>query len=526
MSVKKYTNLEEINNKTENEGKFLQSEDLFIVSQGQIEDTDFGDCKYDVMEVSVYDINNNLLPQKSGKNVAYIKTGDIKNYMYNLTKKGGLKELAIDVEKLLNDLGFSNGILKININFVRNKVGSDNELTRVWLQEISPSRTEARILPLKTPDNNINSITNREFTNINNLSKDFKYYKKNLLDSLDSMEYTITDSVINSFISQFGNDYRDVLRKDFGLSDFNGFVNTVYKNIKASITYYVTNRYYDITQSNFGQPSEIRFNDCDQYDYTMISAELSKIMRICIDANTKVLKRRDIPIKVLPKEFEITELKKEVKNLVDTISIPQERIRDIYNPANVAISANGTEEIVSTKVVETTTWITKEVEIVKPDPVNLETVEQPNTTQTATNTTDATTIETGPSTDPVVIEPEPYEPATTTLSKYQIEAQERIEFRKRFTAEYADEIAAMTETYNVVTTPVVTESTVVLDDIIPVPTNLVMEENPYTTETVNSIGDTSGDVLVGGGGDASYNPTVGEYDNFKRNTLSITEQMV
>ena len=124
MSIKKYTNIDGINNKTENEGQFLQADDLFIVSKKEIETTDFGNCKYDAMEVSVYDVNNNLLPHKSGNNVAYVKTGDIKNYMYQITNAGGQKELAIDIEKLLKDLGFTNGILKVNINFVRYRVGS------------------------------------------------------------------------------------------------------------------------------------------------------------------------------------------------------------------------------------------------------------------------------------------------------------------------------------------------------------------------------------------------------------------
>ena len=136
MSIKKYTNIESINNKSSNEGQFLQADDLFIVAKNEIETTDFGNCKYDIMEVSVYDINNNLLPQQSGNSVAYIKTADIKNYMYQITNKGGQKELAIDIEKLLNDLGFRNGILKVNINFVRYKVGSENELERVWIEEI------------------------------------------------------------------------------------------------------------------------------------------------------------------------------------------------------------------------------------------------------------------------------------------------------------------------------------------------------------------------------------------------------
>jgi hypothetical protein len=104
MSITKYTNIDLINNNSTNEGKFIDDKDLFILSKNEIEKSDFGMGKYDIMEVSVYDINNNLLPHKSGNNVAYIKKGDIQKYLYNITNKIGQKELAIDIEKLLNEL--------------------------------------------------------------------------------------------------------------------------------------------------------------------------------------------------------------------------------------------------------------------------------------------------------------------------------------------------------------------------------------------------------------------------------------
>jgi len=341
MSIKKYTNIDNINNNSENAGQFLQTEDLFIVSQNQIEDTDFGDCKYDVMEVSVYDINNNLLPQKSGNNVAYIKTGDIKNYMYSLTNKGGQKELAIDIEKLLNDLGFTNGILKVNVNFVRNKVGSDNELTKVWVHEISPSRTEIRILPLKTKNSNINNITNKEFTNINNLNKDFKYYKKNILDSLDSFEVTYLESITSLMVNRFGKDFESILRKDFGLSNYSAFKKRIFLDFKTSVAYWLTNKEYIISESNYGKPSIIRFEDCEQYEFSKLKLEIQNILRNCIDYNTKTLNRRSINIKVLPKEFEITELKKEIKDLVGNIVINDSKVRNVYNPQNIKLDVKG-----------------------------------------------------------------------------------------------------------------------------------------------------------------------------------------
>lgn len=345
MSIKKYTNFEQIDSKVENKGQFLQKDDLFIVSKTEIEETDFGDCKYDVMEVSVYDINNNLLPQKSGNNVAYIKTGDIKNYLYNLTNKGGQQELAIDAEKLLKELGFTNGILKLNLNFVRNKVGTDDTLTRVWIQEISPSREEIRILPLKTKDEVINNLTKKEFKNIHNLSKDFKYYKKNILTALDTFEFSHLSTIDDALVNQFGNDFKSTLKKDFGLSDLDAFRDKIFRDFKDSITYWVSNKYYDVTQSNFGKPSEVRFIDCDQYDFNMLLSEIRNILNNCISANTKTLKRRVVNYKEVPQEFAVVELRKQIQDNLERFQTRVDIKRNVYSPQNVDLSVAGVREL-------------------------------------------------------------------------------------------------------------------------------------------------------------------------------------
>jgi hypothetical protein len=341
MSIRKYTNFELIEANLENQGQFLQENDRFIINQSQIENTDFGECRHDVMEVSVYDVNSNLLPIKTGKNVAYIKTGDIKNYLYNITNNAGHRELAIDIEKLLNDLGFTNGILKVNINFVRNKIGSENEFRKVWIHEISPSREEIRILPLKSTDANISKLTSDEFINVNNLSKDFKYYKEHILNTLDSLHYTYLTSITNLLLNRFGNDFKVVLRKDFGLSDFDGFTERIFLDFKTSIRYWLTNREYDILQSNYGTPSVIRFEDCEAYEFTSLLADMQSILRKCIEKHTPTLKRRDISIKTLPKEFEITQLQKELKDLMGNISINEAKVRNVYNPENVDLKVTG-----------------------------------------------------------------------------------------------------------------------------------------------------------------------------------------
>jgi len=375
MAIKKYTNFEAVNAKTENEGKYLQLDDQFIVTKNEIQETDFGECKYDVMEVSVYDINNNLLPHKTGNNVAYIKTGDIKNYLYNVTNKGGLKELAIDIEKLLNDLGFTNGILKVNINFVRYRVGTENESTKVWIQQISPSREEIRILPLKTKDDNINKITKKEFNNINNLSKDFKYYKKNILDSLDDFESRALTTIDDVMVNKFGNDFINILRKDFGLRDFKEFRTRIFVNFRDSIKNWLNNKYYDISDSTFGKPSEIRFIDCDQYEFTSLLDDMKNILNNCISFNIKTLRRRDVQYNVVPKEFAVVELRKDIKNVIDSFITFEEKKKTIFRPDKYEFKpiVRGVDLILPpppefTSPIEITLPIKEEPILIKPTP--------------------------------------------------------------------------------------------------------------------------------------------------------------
>jgi hypothetical protein len=332
MSIKKYTNIENIDNKSSNEGQFLQSDDLFIVSKTEIDTTDFGDCKYDVMEVTLYDTNNNILPQSTGNNVAYIKTNDIKNYMYQITNKSGLKELAIDVEKLINDLGYINGIIKVNINFVRYKVGSEDALERVWIEEISPSREEIRIVPLKTKFPNINDKTKTQFRNLQNLNKDFKYYKKALLNSLNSFDNVFLDKINSHLETKYGKDFFNVLKKDFGLSNFNIIRDKISKDFKQSVDYYLNNKYYKISESTFGKQSEIRFEDCEVYDFTHIVSVIQDILSNCINFNLKSLKRRELNLKTLPKEFAVTVLQKQIQNNLNSFNTFTETKRNVYSP--------------------------------------------------------------------------------------------------------------------------------------------------------------------------------------------------
>ena len=352
MSIRKYTNFDSINSNSTNEGQFLVAEDLFIVTKNQTEEAEFGECKYDVMEVSVYDINNILLPQKSGKNVAYIKKNSIGSYMYSLTNTLGKKELAINIEKLLNDLGFTNGILKVNINFVRSRIGSENELERVWIHEISPSRAELRIIPLKSNSAEINVTNTKQFSNLNNLNRDFKYYKKNILDGLDSFERTSLQSIDDALTAKFGNDFQSVLKKDFGLSNFGVFKTKIFTDFRDSVNHWLNNKNYDIVQSAFGSPSVKRFDDCEQYDFSYLLNEIKNILNNSISFNIKTLNRRVVKYEKLPVEFGVEEVKKQIQNLVEAYDTKVEIVRNVYSPQLVPVSFAGIPNVTPPTPVE------------------------------------------------------------------------------------------------------------------------------------------------------------------------------
>jgi hypothetical protein len=205
-------------------------------------------------------------------------------------------------------------------------------LTKVWIQEVSPSRNEIRILPLKTKDSNINLITNRQFKNLKSLNKDFLYYKTSILDSLNAYENSFLTKIDSYLESKFGNDFFRILRKDFGLTKFDNFRTKIFEDFKLSVGYYLTNKYYNVGESNFGKQSETRFDDYEVYDYDLMLSEIQNILNNCIDNNSKVLKRRSVEVKQLPKEFAITELQKQIQNNLESFSTFTETKVNVYSP--------------------------------------------------------------------------------------------------------------------------------------------------------------------------------------------------
>jgi hypothetical protein len=133
----------------------IQSKDREIFEKGNLQSF-FGFSDKDVIEFIVYDANDNQLPQKDWGIVRYIPMTDENIGDYFLIADGTIlqaynfpNEYFIDIERLLNEAGYENGIFKTQINLLNNRVGSSQKFDKLWISEVSPSRTEIRVFPLK-----------------------------------------------------------------------------------------------------------------------------------------------------------------------------------------------------------------------------------------------------------------------------------------------------------------------------------------------------------------------------------------
>jgi len=135
--------------------------------------------------------------------------------------------------------------------------------------------------------------------------------------------------------SKYGKDFFNILKKDFGLSRFDNFRKKIFDDFKTSVNYYLTNKNYKITESNFGTPSDIRFEDCERYNFSDILKGVEDSLYNCIEYNSSFLKRRNVKIESIPEEFKIIELEKQIQNITDSFPTPVVEKVNVYKPSEV-----------------------------------------------------------------------------------------------------------------------------------------------------------------------------------------------
>ena len=333
-----------INNKgyviNPNDRKIFEEEDL---------QSFFGFSESDAIEFIIYDINNNQLPQGDGNLVRYIPLNSQNINDYFLIQDGTLfqkyklpSEYFIDAERLLAEAGYTNGIFKTQITLINKRAGSQKSYDKLWINEISPSRTEVRLFPLKEGVS-INSQLQERF---NVFINDGDFREDTIAYALEFIE-TIDPTKLSSFVrSKYGNVWVDELISEFKIKDFDVFLNNIYVKFRQASIYEFTNRISKIDDINFGKPKPTKpkielskesvVNICKQLLTYIVNYYLpqqnvkltnttSNTFESSVDPVSDILQTSESDVVIISKQVEL-EVKSVTKPNINIISTTIERL--------------------------------------------------------------------------------------------------------------------------------------------------------------------------------------------------------
>lgn len=224
----------------------------------------FGLGDADTIEFIIYDASDNVLPQgDSGDLVRYVFLSDAninKYFIFTENKSNkrinGAKEYVIDTEQLVRDAGYSNGIFKTQTTLLNRRAGSEKiDKDKLWIHEISPSRTEIRVLPLKDKDEKVLGDLN---TRLNIFLKDGQFRDDTIYFVQPFIESLKVEEIINKFLTLNGSEasgksYISLIQKEFKITNFEKFINDIKTKLVEATLYYIQNRETNVASINYGK---------------------------------------------------------------------------------------------------------------------------------------------------------------------------------------------------------------------------------------------------------------------------------
>jgi hypothetical protein len=241
-------------------GYRINSKDRKIFEEGNLQ-TFFGFGESDAIEFIVYDINDNQLPQINDELVRYVPmtTQNIKDYF--LVAEGTLfqknkfpSEYFVDAERLLRESGYDNGIFKTQITLLNKRVGSEKNQDKLWISEISPSRTEVRLFPIRNATYNNPELEKRYSMFIAN-----QQFRDDVINSAFVFIEQITPITISEFLTKkYSSAWFEKLKAEYKISNFDSLATNIYNKFVESAIYAFTNRNSIVTSNNYGKPLTIK----------------------------------------------------------------------------------------------------------------------------------------------------------------------------------------------------------------------------------------------------------------------------
>jgi len=292
-------------------GYKVDSEDRKVFEK-EISKSNFGLGCSDMIEFILFDSSENQLPQgDDGKLVRYIYLNDININDYFLIsdnqftkKKNGTTEFIVDIEKLIREAGYSNGIFKTQVTLLNRRVGVDGiEGDNLWVHEISPSRTEIRLLPNRAKKKNKDLEERLSiFLDKGTFRDDVIYYVNVFIENLD-LEKILQDFLMSKGKETDGVEYINLIKTEFKVESFEILINRIKTKFIESMTHYSANRNWSINDINYGKPNG-DITDCIALSIKQLQQDAQQSLINCIDY---YLPKRDIQRdSILSKEEQIT----------------------------------------------------------------------------------------------------------------------------------------------------------------------------------------------------------------------------
>ena len=225
----------------------------------------FGMGVADMIEFVMYDTNNNQLPQgDSGAMVRYIPldNDNIRKYFLITNNKSNKKannadEYIIDIEKLILEAGYGNGIFKTQVNLINRRVGSESiDKDKLWIHEISPSRTEIRVLPLEENNQKVLADLQKRLDIVlkdGQFRDDTIYFVKPMIEAIKVENVLKTFLTLNGTVVS-GQNYVKLIQKEFKVDNFDLFINQIKQKLIEASNFYIQNRNWDVSSADYGKP--------------------------------------------------------------------------------------------------------------------------------------------------------------------------------------------------------------------------------------------------------------------------------
>lgn len=251
MSLQKYKKIED------NRGFFIEDRDSSIFERTN-ERTFYGNGENDVIKFVLYDVNENVLPQEGYGNERFIHSSDFGEYfrIRESDVNNQAEQYEIDVDKLIHEAGYKTGIFNVEILLVNDRVGSNHDTDKLWIHEISPSRTEIRVVPLQNDNEDLQSRLNERYNAFINNDVFLDDLRENINQFLDVISVTnIEQKLINLYGTTFLNQMKVQFFPNGG---FNTAMIRIVEDFKDAVRNVILHRNSSIGSTEFGVPLETR----------------------------------------------------------------------------------------------------------------------------------------------------------------------------------------------------------------------------------------------------------------------------